>query len=88
MDIPRIKSAKKQMRQNRKRHAKNQIERESLKQTVKRFKKTADKSKAEASKLIPEMMKSADKAAQSGIIHRKKAARIKSRLMKKLQAKP
>lgn len=42
--------------------------------------------KAKADGLVPELMKMADKAAKHRTIHPNKAARIKSRLMKRLQA--
>jgi small subunit ribosomal protein S20 len=44
--------------------------------------------KAKAEELVPELMKVADKAAKQRTIHPNKAARIKSRLMKRLQTLP
>lgn len=41
--------------------------------------------KAKAGELLSQLMKAADKAAKTGVIHPNKAARIKSRLMRKLK---
>lgn len=42
--------------------------------------------RAEAEAAMPEIVKAADKAAQRNVIHPNRAARIKSRLMKRLRA--
>lgn len=41
--------------------------------------------KEKAKELLPQLMKAADKAAAKGAIHKNKAARIKSRMMKKIR---
>lgn len=82
-----MKSAKKRDRQNAKRRERNDTRRTTLRRAVKRFRKAeaaGDKSEAEAA--IPEVVKAADKAAQRNVIHPNKAARIKSRLMRRLNA--
>jgi small subunit ribosomal protein S20 len=89
MDIPNTASAKKQVRQNRKRRERNLARRDALKHTMRKYKRAiAAGDKSAAQSLIPELMKTADKAAKGNVIHPKKAARLKSRLMKRLQAKP
>lgn len=82
-----MKSAKKRDRQNAKRRDRNDMRRTTLRRAVKRFRKAeaaGDKSEAQAA--IPEVVKAADKAAQRNVIHPNKAARIKSRLMRRLNA--
>ena len=85
--IPQIQSAKKRMRQNARRHERNQVRRDARKQTLKKMRRaitSGDKSTAES--LMPQLMKVADKAAKHNVIHANKAARLKSRLVKKIQA--
>lgn len=87
IEIPNIKSAKKRMRQNATRRERNLARRGALKKTVKQVKKAVeagDKNAAQA--LVPELMKVADKAAKHNVIHANKAARLKSRLVKRIQA--
>lgn len=75
------------MRQNAKRYERNQTRRRALRHAVKRFRKAeAAGDKAEAQAAIPDIVKAADKAAQRNVIHPNKAARIKSRLMRRLNA--
>lgn len=82
-----MKSAKKRVRQNTKRRERNDARRRALKQAVKRFRKAeAASDKAEAQAAMPEIVKAADKAAQRNVIHPNRAARIKSRLMRRLNA--
>lgn len=57
-----------------------------LKRVVKQIERQiAAGDKAKAQELISQLMKAADKAAKTGTIHPNKAARIKSRLMRKLK---
>jgi small subunit ribosomal protein S20 len=74
--MPVTKQARKKLRKDRKREVKNDILRASYKKAVKTTKKSAtDKKLSAATKVI-------DKAAKKGIIHKNKAARLKSRLAK------
>ncbi len=87
MSIPNTKSAKKALRQNLRRRERNLKRKEALKQALKQFRHAimaGDKTKAE--QLVPQLMKAADKAAQRRVIHPNKAARLKSRLMRRLHA--
>ncbi len=79
--MPVIKSAKKKLRQDKKRTAKNRKVKDSLKGLVKKAKKTPTE------KTIREAVKIVDKAAKNNIIHKNKAARIKSALSKLLKKK-
>lgn len=74
--MPVIKSAKKKLRKDKKREIKNKILRESLKKAIKGvYKKPTQESIKKATKI-------ADKASKSGIIHKNKANRIKSKFSK------
>lgn len=79
--MPVIKSAKKKLRQD----LKKQQENKKLKNLLKDLIKRAARSKEE--KQIITAVKTADKAAKKHIIHKNKAARIKSQLysLKKLK---
>ncbi len=72
--MPVTKQAKKKLRKDIKREKENLKIKFKFKKTVKKTKESPTaKSLSEASKVI-------DKAAKKGIIHKNKAARIKSRL--------
>lgn len=72
--MPVTKQAKKKLRKDKKREVKNLKLKTEFKKTVKKTKQTPNaKNLIEASKVL-------DKAAKNGIIHKNKAARIKSRL--------
>jgi len=85
--IPNTRSAKKRLRQSLARRERNLMRKRALKQAIKQLKRAiAAGDKQKAQELIPQLMKAADKAAKRRAIHPNKAARIKSRLMKRLQA--
>jgi len=71
-------SVLKRIRQNRKRYLRNKVRKERLKEAIKELKKAINKE--EALKLFPKVQSIIDKAAKVGIIHKNKAARIKSKL--------
>lgn len=74
--MPVTKQARKKLRKDRKREVKNQELKAGFKKIVKNTRKSPSiKRLSQASKII-------DKAAKKGIIHKNKAARIKSRLTK------
>lgn len=74
--MPILKSAIKKLKQDKKRTKVNKVYRENLRRAV----KTARKEKtAKAVKLAYSAL---DKAAKKKVIHKNKAARLKSRLMK------
>ncbi len=76
--MPVIKSAKKKLRQDKKRQIANKKIKEGLVALIKKAKKgkTLD--------AIKKAIQAADKAAKKGIIHKNKAARLKSQLSKLL----
>jgi len=74
--MPVTKQAKKKLRKDKKREAENLKVKTVFKKIVKNTRKNATvKSLSEASKVI-------DKTAKKGLIHKNKAARLKSRLAK------
>lgn len=78
--MPRIKSAKKRMRQTRSRTEHNRALRSAIKTAVK-------KARAEISPAsVAAAMQALDRGARKGLIHRNAAARKKSRLAKRLKA--
>ncbi len=77
--MPRIKSAKKRMRQSRTRTAHNRTQRSAIKTAVK-------KARTETTKeTVANAMQALDRGARKGLIHRNAAARKKSRLAKRLK---
>lgn len=84
--MPLKEAAKKALRQNRKRRARNQ----KRKRKIRELRKEAEKllrqgKKEEAEKLLPAFQKAVDKAAKDNIIHPNKAARLKSKISRKVQ---
>lgn len=85
--MPRTKSAKKALRQNVRRRSQNIGRKNKIKETVKGFRRLiAAKKSAEAKEMLPQVYKTLDKMAKTGLIKRNKAARLKSRLAKRLSA--
>ena len=80
-------SALKQMRQARKRRARNRKNLSQLKTQVKKLRSAvAEGDAATARKLFPETVALIDRSAKKGVIHDNAAARYKSRLAKKFSA--
>lgn len=83
--MPKILSAKKALRQNIRRRAKNSKQKELLKKALKSFKKLAAAKKTkEAQDEIKKVYTALDKAAKSNIIKKNTAGRLKSRMAKLL----
>ena len=78
--MPRIKSAKKRMRQARARTEHNRTQRSAVRTAVKKARGETTQANVDAA------IRALDKAARRGTIHRNAAARRKSRLVKKLKA--
>lgn len=76
--MPIKESAKKALRQSIKRNLLNKKKKSAIKEVVK---KTVD------DKGMPKAQSIIDKAAKTGYIHKNKAARLKSRLAKKISKK-
>lgn len=80
---PITKSAKKALRQNKKRRVQNIRRKKAFKDIIKNIRKLAlENKKKEAEKLLPKAYKAIDKAVKTGIIKKNTAARKKSRLTK------
>lgn len=79
--MPITKSAKKALRQNKARHARNTVRKEAYKKLVVKYRKSiATKSFEEAGNALPAVFKALDKAAKAKVIEKNKASRLKSRL--------
>lgn len=79
--MPITASAKKALRQNIKRRAKNLVKKEAYKKAVKNFRKlVAEKKVEEAKKTLSRVYKTLDKAAKTNVIPKNNASRLKSRL--------
>ena len=73
-------SAKKRIRQTESRRLKNKYQARTTRNAVRKLRSTTDKE--EANKLYPEVVAMLDKLAKTSVIHRNKAANIKSKLAK------
>lgn len=81
--MPIIKSAKKALRQNRKRRVFNLRRIKKMRSLIKEIKTLIkDNKKEEALKILPATYKAIDKTAKLGIIKKNTASRKKSRLAK------
>lgn len=79
--MPNLKSAKKALRQSKRRQALNSAYKKKMKEPIKQFKKfISDKKFDDAKKLLPQIYKALDKAAKHGTIKKNNADRKKSRL--------
>ena len=76
--MPRIKSAKKAMRQARHRHEHNKTQRSAMRTAVKRVRQAT--SREAAGVAYAAAVRQLDRAASKGLIHANNAARHKSRL--------
>lgn len=79
--MPVIKSAKKKLRQDKKRKIRNEKNISFFRSLIKKARKHPSE------KTIKEAFKSIDKAAKNNIIHKNKAARLKSALSRSLSKK-
>jgi small subunit ribosomal protein S20 len=85
--MPNTKSAGRRMRNSARKHSQNQIIKSRLHTLETKYAAlvTAGK-KDEALKALPGLSSALDKAAKTGVIHRAKASRTKSRLRLRLNA--
>jgi small subunit ribosomal protein S20 len=85
--MPITKSAKKALRQNKRRAARNKIYKNKMKSLIKDIRLLASQKKTEeAKKLLPQVYKILDKSAKENIIKKNTASRNKSRLTKMLES--
>ena len=83
--MPITKSAKKALRQNKRKELRNINQKRQLKKLLKEMKKLIEQKKtAEAKKILPKVYKLLDKSAKTGLIKKNKASRKKSRVTKAL----
>ncbi|MDI6717612.1 MAG: 30S ribosomal protein S20 [Patescibacteria group bacterium] len=80
--MPKIKSAKKALRQSIKRRAINVKKKTELKGAIKHYKKLVVSNKEEAKKYLSQVYKKLDKSAKIKLIKKNKASRLKSKLSK------
>jgi small subunit ribosomal protein S20 len=80
--MPITQSAKKAIRGSLRKKAFNDQKKRVMKETIKKFEKTAKTDKAGAVKMLSGAFQVIDKAAKGGIIKKNNAARKKSRLSK------
>lgn len=84
--MPNTTSAKKALRQNKRRHTQNTARQRAFKAAVKEYKKLLAGDRGAAAAKLKEVYGALDKAAKVNVIQPNKAARLKSRLTKKLAA--
>ncbi len=83
------RSAIKRIRSNERKHANNKIVRSGVRSRLRAAREAMDQGNTEATrKATLQAVSTLDKAANKGVIHKRNAARRKSRLMKKLAALP
>jgi small subunit ribosomal protein S20 len=80
--MPNHKSAEKRVRQSRKRKVHNKYYAKTMRNAVKRLRNTTDKQEAENK--LPEVTAMIDKMAKKNIIHKNKAANLKSSLAQQI----
>ncbi len=78
------KSALKRIRQNEKRKIHNRYYAKTMRNALKRFRMLTDKK--EATEDLPKMVSLIDRLAKRSIIHKNKAANLKSKITKKVNA--
>ena len=82
--MPTHKSAVKRVRQNEKRKVHNKYYAKSMRTAVKKLRNTTEK--AEAEKQLPRVSSMLDKLAKKNIIHKNKAANLKSNLTRHVRS--
>ena len=78
------KSALKRIRQTAKRKLRNRYHAKTMRNAISKFRETTDKK--EATEQFPKLVAMIDKLAKNSIIHKNKAANLKSKLSKQLSA--
>jgi small subunit ribosomal protein S20 len=76
------KSAEKRIRSTKTKRTSNRYHARTVRNAVKNLKNTDNKE--EAGKALPKVVSQVDKLAKKGVIHRNKAANLKSKLMKRI----
>ena len=78
------KSAKKRIRSSEKRRVENRYYAKTMRNALRDFRALTDK--AVATERLPKMVSIIDKLAKRSVIHKNKAANLKSKLQKKVNA--
>jgi len=78
------KSALKRIRQSETRNERNRYQHKTTRNALRKLRGTTDK--AEAEKLLPEVSSMLDKLAKTGIVHKNKAANLKSSVKRHVNA--
>jgi small subunit ribosomal protein S20 len=84
--MPQHKSAEKRVRQSERRRVRNVQKRSQLKTAIKKV-RTAENKETATAELV-KTTRVLDKLAVKGIIHKKKAANLKSKLTRSIQRMP
>ena len=82
--MPVIESVKRELRTARRRQERNKSVRSLSKSALKKAEKTVASGEAESKEAVTAAISTLDKAAAKKILHRNNVARLKSRLMKKV----
>ena len=85
--MPNIKSAKKRVEVSKANFERNKAYRSALKTAIKKADTAIDNKAADADEVVKVAVAKIDRAAVKGILHKNNAARKKSALVKKLNAK-
>ncbi|MGM0439030.1 MAG: 30S ribosomal protein S20 [Patescibacteria group bacterium] len=81
--MPLSESAKKRLRQNKKRKKENKVFKTKMKEAIKEIRTLVDEGEVkDAKEKLSDTYKAIDKAAKKGVIKKKNASRKKSRLTK------
>ena len=80
------KSADKRARQNKKRYELKHAQRSMVRTSVKATIKAVEEKDKKASEVLKTAQSTVDKLASKGVIHKNKAARIKSRMNKQVKS--
>jgi len=84
--VPNIKSSKKRVRKARAKTAQNKSQRSELKTLVRNYNEALVSNSESKDELLKTAIKNLDKAASKKLIHKNKASRKKSQLMKAFNA--
>lgn len=84
--MPNIKSAKKRVKVIATKTAQNKAAKSALKTTIKKANTAIDTNAADKAEAVKVAIKKIDQAAAKGLLHKNKAARNKSALVKKLNS--
>lgn len=84
--MPNIKSAKKRVKVIATKTAQNKTAKSALKTTIKKANTAIDTNAADKAEAVKVAIKKIDQAAAKGLLHKNKAARNKSALVRKLNS--